>query len=107
MKTPIAPEESQIPIGPQAAAQAAIEVEAVPDDGQAGAAPGAPPGAAPMDQETWNKTLKVAFGMLFAVAAARWKSFETTEEEIDALAEVWTPVCEKYFPGTVPIEMLA
>lgn len=93
------------PIGPQAAAAAAIEVEAVPDDGSSAA-----PGAAPAPDENlvaWKETLDLALKMLTGYAAARWPSMATTAEEVDAVAGAWAPVCAKRWPIATTPEIAA
>lgn len=104
---------SDVPIGPQAAAAAAVEVDAVPDDGTAtvpGAAPGASPGAAPSPDENivaWKETLVMALAMLTGYAASRWPAMATSKEEIDAVSSAWAPVCAKRWPIATTPEIAA
>lgn len=103
--------------GPQRAAAAALDVEldgmepprdsgeGVPPDAAGSAAAPLPDPAA--TAEEWEAILKTGIGALFAMLSSRWKSFETTEAEVAALAKAWTPVAVKHTGGTIPIEAMA
>lgn len=104
-------------LGPQRAAAAALEVELdgmePPRDSGVDAPPastgnaGAPPPDPAASAAEWEQILSSGFGALFALLSARWKSFETTPAEVDALAKAWTPVAVKHAGGAIPIEAIA
>ena len=104
-------------LGPQRAAAAALDVELdgmepprgsaadVPPDAAGSAA--APPPDSTATAEEWKTILATGFGALFALLSSRWKSFETSQQEIDALATAWAPVAVKHAGGSIPIEAVA
>lgn len=104
-------ESNNEPIGPQRAAQQALEVEAtaMPDGHQQ--ANGAQPDGAPQPQIdpmfAWRTTLTQAFTLAFVLLKKKWKSFEPNEQDIPALVEVWTPICASRWPYGVPPEWVA
>lgn len=108
MNEPLAANE---PIGPQAAAAAALEVEAVPDDGTS-AAPGAqPPGAeAPPPDENvraWDEAITFVLRIATRIAADRWSSMQTSDEEIAAVSGAWSPICARRWPLAMTPELAA
>lgn len=111
-------EPANEPIGPQAAAAAVLEVEAIPDDGTA-----APPGATPqpsepapeagggptLDESTraWRETIFVAIAAITGAASQRWKSLTTTHGEAEVVADAWAPICARRWPTAMTPEIAA
>lgn len=95
-------DELGAPLGPQGAAQAALEPEI---DGHEGASSEQAP---PVDDsQEWREILKTAFMGLFAIASTRWPKMAASAEECDQLAQVWTPVAQKHAGASIPIEAVA
>lgn len=91
--------------GPQAAAREALDVEIDGHEEPAGEGAAQPGGAD--DAEEWRDLLETGFRGLFSLLATRYRSFETSDEEITLLARTWTPVCQKHAGAALPVELVA
>ena len=75
----------------------ALAAEVAPE----GAGPGAGPEAAPVPDLPTADALRFFLAPLFALLAPAW---EVTAGEVDALADAYAPVVDKYWPGGVGVE---
>lgn len=97
------------PLGPKAAAEVAIEVEAIPDDGTAAGASSAP-GAAPAPDENiaaWDEAITFALTIGTRMASDRWPAMTTSREEIAAVSDAWSPICARRWPLALTPELVA
>lgn len=111
-------EPANEPVGPQAAASAVLEVEAVVDDGTS-APPGAQdpaagsptpePSGPTLDESTraWFDTIVFGIGAITGAASARWKSMETSHAEAETVAGAWAPICARRWPLALTPEIAA
>jgi hypothetical protein len=93
--------------GPQAAAQAALEVEI---DGHEGDGAAQAPAAEPQpvdDGDQWREILYTAFRAGFSLCEMRWPAMKTSDAECVTLAAAWTPVLQKHAGASIPIEVVA
>lgn len=109
------PDELGQAVGPQHAAQEALEVEILQDQSQGPAAADSVNGEPPADSGTaqsatamdWEPILRTGIGALFAVLESKWKSFATNDAELDQLARAWAPVAAKYGGSALSVETMA
>lgn len=109
MNAPNAHEADEVgeAIGPQGAAQEALGVEIDGKEGDAGGPGAAQQESAGPSEQTWAEILRPLFGTGFKLASLRWPKMAADPAEIEALVEVWSPVCEKHCGGSIPIEYVA
>lgn len=94
-------------VGPQAAAQRVIEVDAVPDDGGAsGPAGGAPPHGFDARAE-WHQAVKLGVKIPTDLLATKLPFWKLSEEELNALADGWAPMLAEWFPDAIPQWVIA
>jgi hypothetical protein len=90
-------------MGPQAAAEHVLQVDAVPDDG------GAPPGGPPRFDAyaEWHKAVRFGSGIATDILAAKLPFWKLSEEEKQALGDAWAPMLAEWFPDAMPQWLVA
>lgn len=109
MTTPDASGIASEPLGPKAAAEAAVEVDAVPDDGTAGtgATPGASAAAPDENVAAWDEAITFVLTIGTRIAANRWPAMTTSSEEIATVSDAWSPICARRWPLALTPELAA
>jgi hypothetical protein len=91
-------------VGPQKAAEQVLEVNAEPFDASS-EGPNGEPTRDPVNE--WRDTLIFAVGISTDMLALRWPPMATSDQERAQLADTWAPLLAKWFPETIPPELLA
>ena len=92
-------------VGPQRAAEAILEVEAVPDDGGASEAPGAEPAFDAVKE--WREAVILAFGTSTNLLARKYPFWKLSEAELGNLGDAWAKPLARWFPNAMPDWLVA